>query len=145
MQEDEENGETLQQKLDDLQKAQNEMFASQDSETKKSPRFKILAGRSPRSSPIKDGKQLLVHGGIVKPFKPPAKTGPSGLSTSKEMVRNTPQEMLLHAHKAAHPTTGKNDIFHKKQTAGLHLNQSKQFLLPTNYHKDIFQPLSMKK
>ncbi|WOG82384.1 hypothetical protein DCAR_0101548 [Daucus carota subsp. sativus] len=78
-QEDEENEETLQQKLDDLQKAQNEMFADQDLEMKKPPRFKKLAGIFPRCSPLKDGKQLLVHGVIVKHFKPPAQTGPSGV------------------------------------------------------------------
>ena len=78
-QEDEENEETLQQKLDDLQKAQNEMFADQDLKMKKPPRFKKLAGIFPRCSPLKDGKQLLVHGVIVKPFKPPAQTGPSGV------------------------------------------------------------------
>ncbi|KAL1802131.1 hypothetical protein ACET3Z_030778 [Daucus carota] len=45
---------------------------------------------------------------------------------------------------AGHPTTEKIDIFHKKQTDNLHLNlSSKQCLLPTNYHRHMFQPLSI--
>ena len=53
------------------------MFADQNLEGKKSPRIKKLAGRSPKSSPIKDDKQFLIHGVIFKPFKQPAQTGPS--------------------------------------------------------------------
>lgn len=75
--------EQVQQQLEDLQHQQNAAKASPK-------RTKSLAGKTTRSSPLKGAKLVQkqansvksadkTHGGIIKPFKPPAKIGPLGV------------------------------------------------------------------
>ena len=82
--------EELQQKLAELQRAQNELYAQNhpNPSPTKSPRTKGTAGLHPRSTPFQFARPVATHGGIVKPFKAPAQSGPSGVEYFQKDGKN---------------------------------------------------------